>query len=187
MRTILSPHNPSDLATATQLRPRLYDHYQNVPLESLDVSSGDSGRDYFWNVERWGNFSPAELSCPHCGEFYYDAIAFDTLQGLRDSMGAPLIINSAHRCMEHNQSVGGRPNSAHLKIAFDIAISGHDPRHLYTMARRVGFTNFGFYQTFLHVDLRPPVAGNYRRWVASGVDMSLWQETPSSKHKETSS
>ena len=150
------------------LRPHLYDHYEHAPCFDF----GQDGK-------RWPDFSARELACSHCGEFYYDAVAFDILQQLRHRMGAPLIINSAHRCVEHNQSVGGRPNSAHLKIAFDIAIGSHDPRYLYEMARRVGFTNFGFYQTFLHVDLRTPVAGNHRRWVASGVDMSMWNP-----HKE---
>ena len=152
---------PIDLATVSPLPPKIYDHYDHAP----------------WDEGRWPDFSPAELACSHCGEFYYDGVAFDCLQRLRNALQAPVLINSAHRCVPHNRAVGGRTNSAHLQIAFDIAIGEHRPPHLYDRAQQSGFTNFGFYQTFLHVDLRPPVrhTGQYRRWQAPDVDMHMWQ------------
>ena len=138
--------------------PHTYDHYNNAP----------------WDTKRWQNFSPVELACSHCGEFHYDAFVFDALQRLRNRLNAPVIINSAHRCSEHNQNIGGRPNSAHLNVAFDIPHDPHGKYRLYQASQWAGFRNFGFYDTFLHMDCRPPVAGQYRRWVAQGVDINTW-------------
>lgn len=135
-----------------------YDHYTTAP----------------WNAERWRNFTPRELACSHCGEFHYDARAFDALQHLRNLLNAPVVVNSAHRCITHNAHVGGAVSSAHLNIAFDIPHRGHGRKRLYDCAKRAGFCNFGFYSTFLHADLRPPKNGQYRRWIADGVDINNW-------------
>lgn len=101
----------------------------------------------------WPNFSLAELSCRHCGVMGAQFDAVDKLQALRDAMGVPLNINSAYRCPEHNANVGGVLNSHHVQgDAFDISIVGVDKLKLYQKAKDVGFTGFGFYKTFLHVD-----------------------------------
>lgn len=109
---------------------------------------------------RWPNFSIKELSCNHCGDFNSQFQAVDKLQALRDSIGVPLTINSAYRCTEHNEAVGGVPDSHHVKgDAFDISIIGVDRWDLYEKAKEAGFTGFGFYKTFLHVD-----TGRARFW-----------------------
>ena len=69
-------------------------------------------------------------------------------------MNAPLRINSGHRCALHNARVGGAPLSLHKKLAFDVALAGHDPAQLAAAARASGFRGFGFRQTFLHLDTR---------------------------------
>jgi zinc D-Ala-D-Ala carboxypeptidase len=52
-------------------------------------------------------------------------------------LNAPLVINSGHRCALHNARVGGAPLSLHKRLAFDVALSGHDPPLLATAAKGV--------------------------------------------------
>lgn len=110
---------------------------------------------------RWPNFTPKEIACKSTGEIVVDEDALDKLQALRDNMGVPLVINSAYRSPSHNKAVGGGKNSMHLTgKAFDIRLTDKfDKMDLLTAARDVGFTGFGFYSTFLHVD-----TGRSRWW-----------------------
>lgn len=128
----------------------LFSHYSLVP----------------WDHKRWPNFSPAEphLSCPCCGSFFYDPIALDKLQGLRNRLKKPIHINSGHRCPFHNAKVGGAPLSMHKRqIAFDVSLKNQNPADLLKAAREIGFHGFGFYATFLHLDL-----GRFRWWITKG-------------------
>jgi hypothetical protein len=130
----------------------IYAHYSSPP----------------WDKARWPNFSAKELACPHCGEYYHDTRMLDAIQAVRSSLGKPLRINSAHRCALHNARVGGAPLSQHKKIAFDISLHGHDREALKAACREAGFTGFGHYGTFLHVDMGRP------RWWASTAGRRLW-------------
>jgi uncharacterized protein YcbK (DUF882 family) len=123
-----------------------------------------------WDPNRWPNFTPKELSCHCCGEFFLDPAAFDALQELRSALRKSIHLNSAHRCPFHNAKVGGAPLSMHkMKVAFDISVRGHLLNALLGAARMVGFKGFGFYETFLHVDLGKPrqwkTAGGKRTWI----------------------
>lgn len=102
------------------------------------------------------NFTPAEVACKHCDEFYYDFRAMTALQLLRDGWGKPIIINSGHRCAQHNRAVGGAPASQHLKIAFDCRCPRADQEAFAAAAKRVGFTGIIRYPArgFVHLDLR---------------------------------
>jgi len=108
-----------------------------------------------WDTFRWPNFSSPEMACRHCGEIYHWSEFMDRLQQARILAAKPFRIHSAHRCSLHNARIGGAPLSQHLKLAADIGLSGHEPRELYKSCRAAGFTGFGFYQTFLHIDLGP--------------------------------
>ena len=119
---------------------------------------------------RWPNFSPAEMACRHCGAAYHWPEFMDRLQQARTTAAQPMQILSAHRCSLHNARVGGAPLSQHLRLAADIALSGHDPSGLYSACQDAGFTGFGFYTTFLHIDLGRP-----RSWFGSGKAKDLWQ------------
>ncbi len=127
----------------------LFSHYSQVP----------SG---LW---RWPDFAPDEpnIACPCCGEFFLDESTMTRLQAARDAAGRAFRINSGHRCSIRNALVGGAPLSQHKRIAFDIALAGHEPAALLEACRGAGFTTFGFYATFLHVDTRPG-----RRWATKG-------------------
>ena len=113
-----------------------------------------------WN---WPNFTHDEFVCRHCGSDGLKTEAKDKIQELRTRLGRPLRINSAYRCPEHNAAVGGAINSRHkVGDAFDINTQGwtkEDRHELYVIAREIGFTGFGGYSSFIHVDL-----GIAREW-----------------------
>lgn len=118
---------------------------------------------------RWQNFSAVELSCPCCGEYWHDPVILDAIQRVRTAIANPITINSAHRCPIHNAHVGGAALSEHKRIALDISLYGQDRMWLLKIAEESGFTTFGFYNTFLHMDLRPG-----RRWFGKGA-VSSWK------------
>jgi len=120
-----------------------------------------------WN---WPDFTRAELSCRHCGEYFNWPDFMDRLQAARNETGRPFHILSAHRCSLHNARIGGAPLSQHLRLAADISLRGHDKRALLTACRRAGFYGFGFYSTFLHIDLGRP-----RHWFGGQKAKDLWQ------------
>jgi len=116
-----------------------------------------------WDKARWPNFSPIEFACPHCGEFWFDAVVFDKCQFVRNYMGVPTYINSAHRCFIHNVRVGGTPTSIHKELAIDFSTRGLDLKTLNEACRKAGFTGRGYYKTFTHRD-----TGRSRRWWTPG-------------------
>ena len=122
----------------------LFEHYSQVPSK-------------LW---RWQSFTPKEIACRGTGEILINQDALDKLQLLRDIIKKPLYINSAYRSALHNARVGGAPMSSHKKgIAFDISLRNHNIEDLHKTALKAGFTGFGIYQTFLHVD-----TGRVRQW-----------------------
>jgi hypothetical protein len=123
-----------------------------------------------WQVERWPNFSPAELACRHCGEAYIWPEFMDKLQALRADIGRPFHILSGHRCALHNARIGGAPLSQHLKLAVDISLVSHDRHKLAARAKAHGFKGFGYYSYFLHLDL-----GRNRHWYGGEKAKQLWQ------------
>lgn len=94
----------------------------------------------------------------------------DALQCARDQVGRPFHILSGHRCSLHNARVGGAPLSQHLKLAVDIALTGHAPQALYEALKEAGFQGFGFYTHFIHADF-----GRRRQWFGSRAARDLWQ------------
>ncbi len=94
----------------------------------------------------------------------------EKLQTARTQVDRPFHILSAHRCSLHNARVGGAPLSQHLRLAVDISLRGHNGRALFKACRHAGFTGFGFYSTFLHIDLGRP-----RHWFGGQKAKDLWQ------------
>lgn len=135
-----------------------------------DISLIQGGVPFRWDDQRWPHFSRAELSCRHCGEYAHDTRFLDALEMLRAYVKAPIHILSAHRCSLHNARVGGAPFSQHLGMAVDIALYNHDRHHINSAAKSSGFSGFGYYTTFLHLDMGRP-----RFWFGSKKAKNTWQ------------
>lgn len=106
------------------------------------------------DIWRWPHVEPRTVACRCCGETFIDPAALDAFERLAQTFDGKLIVTSGHRCAQHNARVGGAPLSMHKRLAFDIALAGHDKAQLVAAARAAGFTGFGFGQTFLHLDTR---------------------------------
>ena len=72
-----------------------------------------------------------------------------------------LYLNSGYRNRAYNESVGGAERSQHLSgKAVDLTWDGFQPNgedliRFQDFARRVGFSGFGFYNSFFHCDVGP--------------------------------
>lgn len=117
------------------------------------------------------NFKLSEFNCKDGTavpvELYGNVQAvMNNLQALRDSVGAPITINSAYRTPSHNKAVGGATNSMHLQAkAADIKVLGMTPTavkqrilELITQGKMQD-GGIGLYSSFVHYDLGP-----VRRW-----------------------
>ena len=120
----------------------------------------------------WGaiyHFKPEDFDSPDKPGSGEAGMQYEFMRGLdkaRDWLGAPFVINSGFRTKSHNAAVGGRKNSSHLRgWAGDIklepimkALKVKAPaarRRLIEALEREGFTRFGLYPTFVHVDRDP--------------------------------
>lgn len=103
------------------------------------------------------HFSKWEFECS-CG-CKYDQMQVEfvmCLQRVREKFG-PITINSGCRCEPYNRSVGGSPQSSHLRgLAADIRCSNSYSRFkLLRSLMEEGFQRIGIGQEFLHVDMDP--------------------------------
>ena len=107
---------------------------------------------------RWKNFSPKEMACKGTGLLLIDEDAMDKLQDLREILGIPFTPNSAYRSLEHNRKLRSKDTSMHrFGKAFDIPITTVLTRKIiHENARLAGFTGFGDYNTFVHIDTGIP-------------------------------
>lgn len=110
------------------------------------------------------HFSRKEFACKcGCG---FDTVDVDTLkllEEIRKFFMAPVTINSACRCYDHNKKVGGSKRSQHLMgRAADITIKGVTPMAVSQLAETLlmGNGGIGTYNTFTHIDTRTDKA----RW-----------------------
>lgn len=100
---------------------------------------------------------PKEIACKGSGFIVIDDYSLDSLNCFRHIIGVPFSPNSAYRSEAYNKKVGGAPNSYHRKgMAFDIPIKdGMSREKIHEVAKIVGFTGFGDYNTFVHIDTGP--------------------------------
>lgn len=92
-----------------------------------------------------------------------DARVKVALMRLQARLGKRLIVNSCYRSPEYNRKVGGATRSNHMQgIALDMTWAGfrNDPsqvkRDFVAAARIEGFTGFGDYPGFIHIDFGNP-------------------------------
>ena len=91
------------------------------------------------------------------------------LNAIRSRYGKPIVVNSGYRSQEHNVAVGGVKNSYHtLGLAADIRPLSENMSDLPELQQICDQMNpkggVGFYNTFVHVDVR----GEHARWDERG-------------------
>ena len=110
-------------------------------------------------------FTEKELACKDCGANGATDELKEALDDYRKAVGDPVIVDSAYRCPQHNQNVGGLSGSMHLfGKAADIRAVGKTLQEMYDTAKTIpAFLNggIGVYDgNFIHVDVR----GVKARW-----------------------
>lgn len=110
------------------------------------------------------NFSRSEFACKcGCGFATVDIDLVHTLEVVRKRFKSPVKINSACRCDEHNESIGGAYGSKHKQgIAADIVVKDVHPDQVYNFLDLFMPNSYGVgkYNTFTHIDVRK----NKARW-----------------------
>jgi len=100
------------------------------------------------------NFHEDEFKCRcGCGFTFIESSFITPLQNARDIADIPFVIKSGCRCKAHNKAVGGKEDSAHLRMAADIRTATSAERFKIVQALlAVGFTRIGMHEGFVHVD-----------------------------------
>lgn len=103
-------------------------------------------------------FKLEEFDCPTMegsGAEYMCKDFVKTLNSIRHTSGVPMVVTSGYRSAEHNEEVGGKPNSSHLiGVAADIACDNSADRIKIVAAaiahkvRRIGIA-----EGFIHLDV----------------------------------
>lgn len=112
------------------------------------------------------NFSRFEFQCP-CGNCGFQAADFELVKVLQNALNTLKAkhgyITSGIRCEVHNASVGGAPDSYHLKgTAADFYFDTKDVEEVGEFLDRKYPDKYGLgiYRSWLHLDMRPVKA----RW-----------------------
>ena len=108
--------------------------------------------------DKYPNFSEKEMacSCP-CGKADMDPNFMMMLQSLRTALARPLIVTSAYRCHDYNDSPAIKGGPAHPEgKAADISTSRQGAYQLTKLALLHGFSGIGWKQhgdnRFVHLD-----------------------------------
>lgn len=137
------------------------------------------------------NFKSTEFDCNGkgcCDETLVDTELVEILQKIRDCFNAPVRIFSAHRCKEHNRTLGSGDKSLHvLGKAADIEVKGITPREVAQYAESIGVKGIGLYETekdghFVHIDTRDKKFFWYGR--AEAYRSTFTEKQPDTKVKE---
>jgi len=86
----------------------------------------------------------------------------EKLDQARDCFDRPININSGYRTRQHNEEVGGKESSSHLKgLAADIDCrKSKDRFELINIFLDLGINRIGIADTFIHIDVDPDKSPN---------------------------
>lgn len=109
------------------------------------------------------HFKFDKCKCPCCDTLKIIPGFFshmEKLEQMRLRLGFTMIINSGYRCPEHNAEIGGSVNSWHMLFATDVRPAwgkgfAQRLKNMYRIALIDDWGGIGYYNTFLHLDLRP--------------------------------
>ncbi len=108
-------------------------------------------------IERYDNFTYSEFDSPDIpgSGIFMDHTFLMMLDNARTMAAIPFKITSGYRTSGHNEKVGGKSTSSHMKgIAADIAfIRERDMVRIIACLTAAGFTRIGKGENFIHVDL----------------------------------
>ena len=97
-----------------------------------------------------------ELYCKcGCKDSFINDELVSMLNFARGIADVPFIINSGHRCIEHNNKIGGSQTSSHIRgLAVDIKATDSVTRCKILRALFiVGFNRVGLAPNFIHADI----------------------------------
>lgn len=113
------------------------------------------------------HFQPKEvlsvdgLAQYHAGNLMISPQLLEKLDGFREFLGYPILINYAgmtnrgYRSPEENYAVGGARLSRHVQgLAVDMTVQGISPEEVAEAAIGFGFGYAKVYPTWTHIDLR---------------------------------
>lgn len=108
-----------------------------------------------WFMLRYFNYSEFDSPDVQGSGQLMDKTLLEMLDEVRDKFDKPIHINSGFRTPAHNEAVGGKENSSHLKgLAVDIACNKSQDRFdLINCLLDVGFSRIGVAKTFIHADI----------------------------------
>ena len=119
----------------------------------------------------WRWFRPEEFTCKcGCQKNLMDPKFVEKLDGLRDRLGFPLVVNSGYRCPDYNAKISrtGRDGPHTTGRAVDIKVYGSRAFLLVDDAMLAGLTGVGLKQhgpheeRFVHLD---DLTNGTRPWV----------------------
>ena len=121
----------------------IYEHWSQVPRTQ--------------SAWPWEFFQPREVADNRTGQCRVEPRLLDGLNILRRILNRPITLNSVYRSPYTNALCGGAVFSQHLLgTAADISTNGQDRQKILRLAKQLNFTGFGYYRSFLHVDLGRP-------------------------------
>lgn len=104
------------------------------------------------------HFQRIEFECKcGCGFDTVDSELLDILENLRAALGEPIIITSGCRCKEHNEKIGGSPQSQHtLGRAVDFKVKNFEAEAVYEYLDYLYPDSYGLgkYPSWVHLDSR---------------------------------
>lgn len=125
-------------------------------------------------METLNHFSPSEFRCRcGCGAGIeqMDPELLSMLDKAREIAGIPFVLSSAFRCPEHNRTVGGVSNSAHVRgYAVDIRCKESRTRfRLLSALLAAGFQRIELAPAWIHVDVDPDKPAPCAFYQAGGI------------------